>query len=165
MCMVVPPPWQRSAIATQIARHSEYLVNSYITLVGRPLLNPVPASISLAQALFEAPFVVVSHGTEADPILNYGNQTALDLWQRSWEQFTQTPSRYTAEPIERVERDRLLTQAKTQGYISDYSGIRITSQGQRFWIENAVIWTVYDEAGATIGQAATFQQWRWIMPS
>jgi len=31
--------------------------------------------------MFEAPFVLISHGTEDDPILNYGNRVALWLWQ------------------------------------------------------------------------------------
>ena len=58
------------------------------------------------------PFVVASHGLQDDPILNYGNQVALDLWEMNWEQFTQTPSRLTAEPVNREERARMLEQAR-----------------------------------------------------
>jgi hypothetical protein len=39
------------------------------------------APSDVAQFLFEAPFVVVSHGIEANPILNYGNKKALTLWE------------------------------------------------------------------------------------
>ena len=35
----------------------------------------------MAQALWEAQFVVVSHGMEENPILNYGNQQGFDLWE------------------------------------------------------------------------------------
>ena len=56
----------------------------------------------------EQPFVLVAHGTEADPVLNYGNATALALWEMSWEELTRTPSRLTAEAPNREERARLL---------------------------------------------------------
>ena len=46
-----------------------------------------------AHALFQSPFAVVSHGMEEDPLLNYGNQVALELWELTWEQLVKTPSR------------------------------------------------------------------------
>lgn len=109
--------------------------------------------------LFEASFVVVSHGVEPDPILNYGNQTALDLWELSWDQFIKTPSRLTAEPDDRAERERMLTQARAQGYYDGYRGVRISSTGRRFRVEQALIWNVIDSSGNRIGQAATFSRW------
>ncbi|WP_246844357.1 MEKHLA domain-containing protein [Hydrocoleum sp. CS-953] len=109
--------------------------------------------------MWEAPFVVASHGMEENPILNYGNQQALDLWEMSWEQFTNTPSRQTAELSEREDRQLLLTQVETQGYISGYRGIRISSKGKRFWISNAIIWNLLDENQQQCGQAVNFQQW------
>lgn len=115
-----------------------------------------------AQRLFQSPFVVASHGTEADPVLNYGNQTALTLWEMNWQQFTQTPSRLTAEPPNREERARMLEQAKTQGYIADYRGIRISSGGKRFLVEQATIWTIHKPDGTTIGQGATFSAWKFL---
>lgn len=117
---------------------------------------------AISKALFQAPAVVVSHGTQADPILNYGNQAALDLWQMDWDEFTQTPSRYTAQPDEREQRATLLERAKTQGWIDNYTGIRITKTGQRFWIREVILWTVVDETGDRCGQAATFSTWDYI---
>lgn len=61
-----------------------------------------------AQALFDAPSVVVSHQTQADPVLCYGNKRALALWEMDLPTLTSTPSRLTAEPVERAERQRLL---------------------------------------------------------
>jgi len=112
--------------------------------------------------LFEAPFVVVSHGVEPDPILNYGNQAALDLWELSWGQFTKTPSRLTAEPDDRAERGRMLKQARVNGYFDGYRGVRISSTGRRFLVEQALIWTVLDLAGRPMGQAATFSHWSMV---
>ncbi len=99
---------------------------------------------------------------QADPILNYGNRQALALWEMEWAQFTQTPSRLTAEHMEREERDRLLAQAKAHGYISDYKGIRISSTGRRFWIQDVIIWDVLDEQNQRCGQAATFDRWEGV---
>jgi hypothetical protein len=151
-------PWQQP----EVVRQSQRICHSYHHWLGQ-LLLPNPATLTpaqLAQALYTAAFVVLSHGTEADPILNYGNQITLDLWQTSWQQLTQMPSRLTAEPMERQERANFLAQVAETGYVSGYRGIRIARNGQRFWIENATVWTVLDEQGQVTGQAATFAQWR-----
>jgi hypothetical protein len=146
-------PWQHPTIR----QHTQRLIRSYEHWIGKPLIDsPDP------QALFKAPFVVVSHGTEADPIFNYANQQALDLWEMDWATFTQIPSRQSAESITQEERSRLLSEAKTKGYISDYRGIRISSTGKRFWIENVILWTVLDEQNHPCGQAATFSTWKFI---
>ena len=112
-----------------------------------------------AYRLFHAPFVVVSHGTQADPILNYGNQVALELWDMEWDQLTQTPSRLTAEPVNRAEREQMLLKAASQGFIDDYQGVRISRTGRRFYVEQAIVWNVIDSSGAKHGQAATFASW------
>lgn len=130
---------------------------------GQWLLEPSSDNpVIQAKELFTASFVVVSHGVQADPIFNYGNQAALDLWEFDWPTFTQLPSRLSAEPLAREDRDRLLAQAKIKGYISDYQGIRISRTGQRFWIENVILWDVLTETGETCGQAATFSRWRFV---
>ncbi len=70
-----------------------------------------------ARQLCYAPFAVASHDTSLDPILNYGNKTALDLWELSWSDFRSTPSRKTAETITQEERSRLLAEVTTHGFI------------------------------------------------
>lgn len=140
----------------------QYLLDSYAHWLRRELIERSGTPLEQAQQLFHSPFVVASHGTEADPVLNYGNQTALALWEMNWRQFTQTPSRLTAEPPNREERARMLEQAKTQGYIADYRGIRISSSGKRFLVEQATIWTIQKPDGATIGQGAAFSAWKFL---
>ncbi len=111
---------------------------------------------------FEVPFVLVSHGTEADPILNYGNAAALALWEMSWEELTRTPSRLTAEAPNREERARLLAAVAECGFIDDYSGVRISKTGRRFRIAQATVWNLLDERGQDAGQAATFSRWEFL---
>ena len=155
MCLSV---WQQP----EIISWSEILAKNFQQLLGRELIANANTPEKLAKALFQAPFILVSHGTEIDPILNYGNHAALQLWSMEWKEFTTTPSRLTAEPINREIRAQMLEQASKQGYINDYQGIRISSKGKRFSIKEAIIWNLTDISGKKCGQAATFVNWEWI---
>jgi hypothetical protein len=111
---------------------------------------------TLRHALWSAPRAIVAHGTEDDPVFFYGNRLALELFAMSFEDFTQLPSRYSAEPLERDARARLLERVTRQGYVDDYAGVRISGKGKRFMIDAATVWNLIDEAGNHRGQAATF---------
>jgi hypothetical protein len=139
--------------------HVQMLLDSFARLLGRDLIRRDASPADQARRLFEAPFVVVSHGTETDPVLNYGNAAALALWEMDLPTFVQTPSRLTAEPVHRDERSRLLERTRRDGYVDDYSGIRIARSGRRFRIEQAIVWNLVDDAGTHRGQAATFDRW------
>jgi hypothetical protein len=128
--------------------------------LGRELIERSGDPADEARRLFEAPFVVVSHGTQADPILNYGNRTALELWETDFASLTAMPSRLTAEAPERAERARLLERTARDGYVDDYRGVRISTSGRRFLIEQAIVWNLVDAAGRPVGQAATFAHWK-----
>jgi len=141
---------------------TQYLLDSYARLVKQELIIREGISQEQAERLFTSPFVVASHGLQDDPILNFGNQAALDLWEMDWEQFIQTPSRLTAEPVNREERARMLEQAKTHGYIADYRGVRISSSGKRFLVERATVWNIQKLDGTPLGQAATFSNWTYL---
>ncbi|TAJ27861.1 MAG: MEKHLA domain-containing protein [Nitrospirae bacterium] len=140
----------------------QLLLGSFHRWTGRELISRTGRPEDQAAALFAAPFVVVSHGAEEDPILNYGNRVALDLWELDWKPFTKTPSHLTAESVNRAERKRMLAQAASRGFIDDYRGVRISSSGRRFLVEKAMVWNVVDEAGKKLGQAATFSRWSFL---
>lgn len=135
------------------------LLDSFARLLGRELVPREGSTQEQAERLFHAPFVVVSHGTEADPVLNYGNAAALALWDMDPDTLARTPSRLTAEPMHREERARLLDRTRRHGFVDDYSGIRISRSGSRFRIERAIVWNLVDAAGGHRGQAATFDSW------
>ena len=151
-------PWQ----TPEIQQWTQILLNSYEQCLGRSLLRRSGDPVQDAERVFRAPFVVVSHNGATDPLLNYGNQTALDLWELSWDQFCGLPSRLTAEPDQREVRSQMLAEAKERGYIDNYSGVRISSQGRRFRIDRALIWTLTDAQGQPCGQAATFNLWHFL---
>lgn len=147
--------WQQEAVIL----HSLRLLHSFQHWTGYALMDINAPPHLVAQRLFEADFVVVSHGTQVEPIFNYGNSKALELWQLDWETFTSLPSRCSAEIGVQSERSHMLAGAKTKGYISNYRGLRISSKGKRFWIEDGIIWNILDEEQQPCGQAATFSRW------
>ncbi len=163
----VPKISELSEISEFKQQHAKRLIDSFKDVTGNDLIE-LDKNMHLGQQLFEAPFVVVSHNGGDDPVLNYGNSTALNLWEMSWDDFTQTPSRKTAEPEFRNDRAAMLQQAKDKGYFNNYTGIRISSSGKRFLIEKAIIWTVPSVEGSDdprlqkAGQAATFSDWKYL---
>ena len=118
--------------------------------------------LCLAEKVFHAPFVLVSHGTETDPVLNYGNAAALALWEMPWAELTRTPSRLTAEAPNREERARLLAAVAARGFVDDYSGVRISKAGRRFRIAQATVWNLVSPDGKPRGQAALFLHWEFL---
>jgi len=88
--------------------------DAYERLTGRQLTAPAD---DLAQALWTAPRVIVAHGIEADPIFFFGNRAALDQFEMTVEQFTAMPSRRSAEPMLRGERQTLLEQVARNGFL------------------------------------------------
>lgn len=141
-----------------LLRQLSNLLQSYQRLLGRPLVPPGEGDLWLA--LWDAPQVVVAHGCEADPVFFYGNRMALNVFEMDFAAFTKLPSRFSAEAPVREERAHLLERVRRDGYIDDYYGIRISSTGRRFRIEQAVVWNLSDEEGRPCGQAATFAHWR-----
>ncbi len=141
------------------AELAERILRSYRQLLGRDLLPLEQEPRERYRALYEAPFCVLAHGTQADPIFCYGNQQSQAQFEVSWEELCRMPSRLSAEPMVQEERDLLLQQVRDQGYIDDYKGIRVSSTGRRFRIEKALVWNLFTEDGSPAGQAAALFDW------
>ena len=154
----IEPVWKSELVIA----HTRCLVRSFKHWTGRDLASSVAEPGDLSRAIYEAPFAVVSHGIEPDPVLNYGNASALRLWEMSWAELTRTPSRFTAEAPNRDERARLLAAVTQHGFIDDYAGVRISRTGRRFRIARATVWNLVGEAGQSCGQAALFDQWEYL---
>ena len=59
----------------------------------------------------------------------------------------------TAPKSEQKQRNELLNQVNSHGFIDNYKGIRVTSDGELFQIEDATIWNVVDKNSNKMGQA------------
>jgi hypothetical protein len=154
------PPW----LSPQGLAWTARILEGHRRAYGVPLLAGLaerPLRLQ-AQELFATASVVLAHDGGDDPRLVYANGAALRLWRRPWSALVGMPSRLTAEPAERRARAGALALARRRQAISNYGGIRIDSQGRRFRIEGARLWTLRNEAGDACGQAAGFESWWWI---
>ena len=145
-----------------LVKHAQLLNGSYRHLLLKDLIENTLSDEAFARQLFHAPFAVVSHDTASDPVFNYANLKALELFELNWEDFTRLPSRLSAEPVNQAERERLLAEVTQKGCIDHYEGVRISSTGKRFMIKNAVVWNLVDGEGSYQGQAACFGEWEFL---
>lgn len=152
--------WEKPDWVTQ----SQRIAHSFKKHLGKPLAGVMDSDpdLEVAQKLWYANQVIVSHDTSEDPLLNYANQVALELWETDVQNLIGMPSRKTAEPMHRDERAKMLEETHQNGYYDNYQGIRISSKGTRFFIPKAIIWNLEDENGNPAGQAATFDSWKFL---
>lgn len=110
------------------------------------------------QQLYDIDAVVVSHRCAEDPCFVYANRAAQRVWGYAWDEFIGLPSRLSAPPEERETRHTLVQGGLAQGVIRLRDAIRIRADGQRFRVDEIVLWNVSDDAGVVIGQAATYSR-------
>lgn len=143
--------------SSNIQKQTVLILSSYKKLLGKDLLET-----NDFQSLYEADFIILSHDGKEDPCFTYANRAAQELWKISWDDFIGMPSKYSAEPDQRESRSEMLSEAMQKGYFDSYTGVRISSEGRRFFIESATIFNLIDESGSKVGQAATFKDWQYI---
>ncbi|NWF35397.1 MEKHLA domain-containing protein [Mariprofundus sp. KV] len=155
-----PLPELPSATNDYLIDHIRLLSDSLAHWSGCGLMDDETNPIIAARRLYYAPFALLSHGSEEDPIINYANHTAQQLFEMGWDEFVCLPSRFSAEAMVQEERNALLKRVTDNGYIDDYSGVRIAKSGSRFQIEDATVWNLLDRSGNYRGQAAMFAIWQ-----
>jgi hypothetical protein len=141
---------------------AKLICHNYERLFERKLLENTHGDEKLVEQLWHAPFVLLSHGNETEPVFNFANLRATTLFEFPIDELLSLPSKMSAEPIEQQKREQLLKQVSEHGYIDNYSGVRVSSTGQRFRIDNAIIWDLLDERGQYRGQAAMFKHWVYL---
>ena len=67
---------------------------------------------TLGEQVFNGDFYLLSHDLSANPILTYGNQKVLDLWEVSWAELTTMHSQETAKPVDRLARAAMMDRVK-----------------------------------------------------
>jgi hypothetical protein len=143
-----------------LTEHAQLLLSSLRRLTGRDLIDPSLGGEEAGIALYHAPFVLLSHDTAPDPCFTYANLAGQRLFEMPWTEIVGLPSRLSAEPLAREERQRLLDNVGRRGFITDYNGVRISKSGRRFRITNAMVWNLLDSSNRLHGQAACFSEWQ-----
>ena len=149
-------PW----LYPQLLGLTALLLESHQRLFQRPLVRSSGIRLA-AQELFVLDQVVLCHDGSEDPRFLYANRAALQLFSRNWEQMVGMPSRLSASANQRLSRREQLELARRQDKLENYSGVRVNSQGRRFQIRGARIWSLIDQERHYSGQAACFSQWWW----
>jgi PAS domain S-box-containing protein len=140
---------------------ADLLARSYHDRVGRSLLlADVEPALAAAWLFEQAPFCLLAHNTAADPRFIYGNRTAQACFGYDWDELTQLPSRLSALPDDRSQRQRFIDAVTRDGFATGYRGLRVARSGRRFWIEDVTLWQVTDAAGVLRAQAAVYPRWR-----
>jgi len=112
-----------------------------------------------AQALHNnTRFGVLSHGTQPDPVYNYGNLASLELFEQTIEKLCQTPSRFSTIPELMEDRSDLIKAIEKDGHGTIHNAIRISAEGHPFEIPQIKVWTVRDDDGKRIGLAAIYDR-------
>lgn len=140
---------------------SKLLASSYRHFLKADLIKH-SSDKDLSEKLYNADFVILSHDGAKDPCFNYANKKAQELFEFSWNEFQGMPSRLSAEPDLREEREKMLEIATKNGFYTGYKGVRISKSGKRFFIDNCVIFNLIDGNRIKVGQAATFSHWNFL---
>ena len=109
--MLFPEPSENNGY---LVEHITLMEESLRRLTGKQFTDFGLNSNNLGKSLYYAPFVVVSHNTDPDPIFNYANLTAQKLFEINWAEFTSFPSRQSAEVPNQAERARLMEAVTNQ---------------------------------------------------
>lgn len=137
------------------------LMASYRHFLGKSLLAAGVCDADGARWLYEdAPFCLLAHNADPDPLFVYANMAAQKCFEYSLQEFLRLPSRLSAQSGDRLERARLLASVARNGFARGYRGLRVAKSGRRFWIEDGIVWQLVDSNGAVLGQAAAFAHWR-----
>ena len=114
-------------------------------------LLPLDKNRDLISSFDECILPIASHDTNG--FFNYLNKAALSLFKVTKDQVIGRSTTMTAPKSEQKQRNELLNQVNSHGFIDNYKGIRVTSNGDLFQIEDATIWNVIDKNSHKIGQA------------
>ena len=153
-----PAPYEGTGTVMQ----SLTICGSFKEKTGDKLLDGTVMVQEAAERLFKAPFVCASH--DAEDVFNYGNQAALSLWGLPWDEFVGMPSTKSAQDDDGIQSERreLLDKAAESGVIRDYSGVRQASDGRKFKVDGAIVWTITNKDGEKTGQAVRFDSFTWL---
>jgi hypothetical protein len=139
--------------ARSVARAQEIL-DSHRRLLGRDLIERSGDAADDARRLFDLPLAVLAHDTSPQPLLDWANLAALAAFDATPESLLGRPSADTAPADAAADRRVLFDVLARQGFVTGYSGVRISLTGRRFVIDDVTVLEVTDATGRPAGHAA-----------
>lgn len=136
-----------------VARATE-IIASFRRHLGRELVERSGDPAEDARQLFDASFAVLAHNTSPVPVLDWANRAAARAFDATPEALLGRPSADTAPAEAVAERRALFDVLARQGFVTGYSGVRISLTGRRFVIDDVTVLEVTDAAGRPAGHAA-----------
>lgn len=133
---------------------SAVILDSYRRLLGHELVERSGDPADDARRLFDLPLAVLAHDTSPAPLLDWVNRAAARAFDATPESLLGVPSAETAPPDAVADRRALFETLARQGFVSGYSGVRISLTGRRFFIDDVTVLTLTDESGRPAGHAA-----------
>jgi hypothetical protein len=130
------------------------ILDSFRRCVGRELIDRSGDAAEDARRLFDLPLAVLAHDTSPVPLLDWANLAAARAFDATPETLLGRPSADTAPADATADRRALFDVLARQGFVTGYSGVRISLTGRRFIIENVTVFALVDEAGHPAGHAA-----------
>jgi len=103
-------------------------------------------------------FGILSHGTQVDPVYNYGNTAGLELFEQTLERLCETPSRFSTVPRLMGDRRESIKNIERAGYGTIQRAIRVSARGSLFCTADILVWTIKDDENRRIGLAALYDR-------
>ena len=109
-------------------------------------------------------YVLITHGTEDDPIYNFANRAALAAFWRPWDDMVRLPSSQSVvlRSVDASKRIELMKSVTDNNYVENATGIRVRDDGKFIQLVDAVVWNIVDDDDdrTYIGQAAFFDRYQ-----
>jgi hypothetical protein len=130
------------------------ILDSYRRLLGHDLIERSGAAAEDARRLFDLPLAVLAHDASPAPLLDWANLAAARAFDATPEALLGRPSAATAPADAVADRRTLFDVLARQGFVTGYSGVRVSLTGRRFVIDDVAVFEVTDAAGHPAGHAA-----------
>lgn len=136
------------------------ILASFRTRLGHDLVERSGDLAEDARRLFDLPLAVLAHDTSPVPLLDWVNLTAARAFDATPETLLGRPSAATAPAEATADRQHLFTLLAEHGFVTGYSGVRISLTGRRFIIDDVTVLTLADTSGGPAGHAAVIGKTR-----
>jgi PAS domain-containing protein len=130
------------------------ILDSYRRLLGRDLCARTGDAAADARRLDELPVAVLAHDASTPPLLDWVNRAAAAAFDAAVPDLIGRPSAATAPPDATADRQQLFAQLREHGFVTGYSGVRVSLAGRRFLIDDVTVYELRDRDGRAAGHAA-----------